>query len=102
MIIVGLSAGTIGIGQFSLFTCDAEVPVGTTENVLVQIRRPGGEILIEDNSVQPNGFFSASFFIVSPQASDSGQYLCTVFLNGDVFNTETFGVDFEGTYYYRT
>ncbi len=89
-------SGTIGIGQFSSFICEAEVPGGIID---VQIRGPGGDVLIEDldNNPLPNGLFSANFFIISAQASDSGQYLCTVFLNGSEFNTETVGIDFTGS-----
>ncbi len=90
-----MSSGTIGIGQFSAFGCEAEVPGGTEETVRVQIRGPGGNILIEDNSMF-NGIFNARFFIISAQASDSGQYLCTVFLDGSEFNTEIAGIDFAG------
>ncbi len=91
-----MSSGTIGIGQFSAFTCEADVPGGTEETVRVQIRERGGNISIEDNNLLLNGFFSATFFIISAQASDSGQYLCTVILDGGEFNTEIAGIDFAG------
>ena len=99
VIVVRLSGGTIEIGEFSSFACEAEVPGGTVDTVRVQIRGPVGDILIEDNNRLPNGFFSTTFFIISAQASDSGQYLCTVFLDGSEFNTETFGIDFAGISY---
>ena len=97
VIVVRFSSGTIGVGQFSSFVCDAEVPGGTGATVRVQVIAPGGDVLIDNNNILPNGFFRAIFFIESAQASDSGQYLCTVFLNGSEFNTETVGIDFTGS-----
>ncbi len=86
------------ISQFSSFGCEAEVPGGTIDTVRVQIRGPGGNLLADDNS-SFNGFFHANFFIISAQASDSGQYSCTALLDGSEFSTETVGIDFAGISY---